>query len=100
MDLGVGETSTRDTNRGAATRGANGVISPTSTDTQRRALLPKVPADTWSDLDRSSESKESHKRKNELLGRASWTAGGSPDSSLRGEPCGHKRVQSPWGLRG
>jgi hypothetical protein len=46
VDLGVGETSAGNTNRGAAPRGANGVICAPSSNAQRSALLPKVPADT------------------------------------------------------
>lgn len=62
MDLGVGKTSARDANRGAATRVANSVISPSSSDTEGGALLPKVPSDTWSNLDTAAEAEKAHER--------------------------------------
>ncbi len=62
MDLGVGETCAGNANRGAAPRGAHSVISPSSTETEGGALLPKVPADTWSDLDTAAEPEKAHGR--------------------------------------
>jgi hypothetical protein len=60
--LGVGESCTRDANRGAAPRGANSVMSSPAPDTEGGTLLPDIPADTGEKFNRSSETKKTHGR--------------------------------------
>ena len=60
MDVGVGEASARNANRGSTARCTHGVISPSATDTQGGALLTKVPPDTGEKLDAAAKAEEAH----------------------------------------
>jgi hypothetical protein len=49
--LGVGKTSARDANRGAAPRGSDGVLSPPDPETEGGALLADIPTNTGEEFD-------------------------------------------------
>ena len=89
--LRIGESCARNSNGSTATSGASyRVVKSLPTKANRGASLAEIPTDTWSNFDATAEPKEAHMRKNEVLGRPSRTAEGSPVNSLRGEPCGHQ----------
>ena len=60
VDIGVGESRTRDTYGGAATGCPKGVVSTTRPNAQGCALLPKVPTNPGEEFDAAPESKKSH----------------------------------------
>ena len=60
LNVGIGEPCARDAYSGAAPRGANGIISPSSSNAEGCALFPEVPTDTGQDFNATSEAEESH----------------------------------------
>ena len=60
MDVGVGKTGARNTNRGSAARCTHGVVSPSATDTQGGALLPEVPPYTGEEFEAAAKAEEAH----------------------------------------
>ena len=60
MDLGVREAGARNANRGAATRGTNGVVGSPAPETEGGTLLPDIPADTGEEFDAAAEAEKAH----------------------------------------
>ena len=60
VNVGVGESGSRDAHRGPAPCGAHGVVGATGTDAQGCALLADVPTNPGKDLDRSSKTEKAH----------------------------------------
>ena len=60
LNVGVGETCTRNAHRGSASRCTNGVVSSMATDAQGGAALTNVPADTREEFNAAAKTKEAH----------------------------------------
>jgi len=68
VEIGVGESRTRDTYGGAATGCPKGIVSTTRANAQGGALLPKVPTNPGEEFDAAPESKKAHGMRGLRLG--------------------------------
>jgi len=60
VDIGVGESGSRDANGGAATGCPDGVVSAARANTQGSTFLPKVPTNPGEEFYATAKAEETH----------------------------------------